>query len=121
MGGVSWGWAKGGIYDDPMYCMDGNGNPNVAFEAGREAFVPISDRAAGLRVLPQVMRELGVKQFARGGFTGSSGSISAAIGPSIGNITVINHANQPVDEARLAKEIIAKIAKKDVLARKRRG
>jgi len=123
-GSSGWGsvqWAKGGIYDDPMYFMDGNGNPNIAFEAGREAFVPISDRAAGRRILPQVMRELGVRQFARGGFAGSGGSISTAIGPSIGNITVINQGDRPVDEARLAREIIAKIAKKDVLARKRRG
>jgi hypothetical protein len=47
-----------------------------------EAFVPISDRAAGLRILPQVMRELGIRQFAKGGFAGGSNA-TAAIGSPI--------------------------------------
>lgn len=41
--------------------------------------MPISDRAAGLRILPRVMQELGVATFARGGIVGSGGS-SGAIG-----------------------------------------
>ncbi len=67
-GGSSWGsvqWAEGGITDHPVYGVFG--------EAGREAFVPISDRAAGLRILPQVMRELGVRTFAAGGIAGRGG------------------------------------------------
>lgn len=39
-------------------------------ERGREAYVPIANRAAGLKVLPQVMRELGVSTFADGGVMG---------------------------------------------------
>jgi hypothetical protein len=69
------------------------------------------------------MQELGVRTFAQGGIVG--GGLSAIMesvgGASIGQITVVNHANQPVDERRLAKEILAQVAKKDVLARKRRG
>jgi hypothetical protein len=73
-GGGGWGgvqWAEGGIVNDATYGVFG--------EAGREAFVPISDRAAGRRILPQVMRELGVRQFAQGGFSGRA-NVSAAIG-----------------------------------------
>lgn len=64
-------WAEGGIVDRPTVGVFG--------EAGREAFVPISDRAAGRRILPQVMSELGVRMFASGGFVGKA-NVSAAIG-----------------------------------------
>jgi len=64
-------WAEGGFADRATLGVFG--------EAGREAFVPISDRAAGLRILPRVMQELGVATFARGGIVGSGGS-SGAIG-----------------------------------------
>ncbi len=50
-------YAEGGIVDQPTAIFG---------EAGREAFVPISDRAAGLRILPQVMRELGIPGYAKG-------------------------------------------------------
>lgn len=116
-GSQGWGsvqWAEGGITDRPTYGVFG--------EAGREAFVPISDRAAGLRILPQVMRELGVRTFAQGGIVGGFSAIMESVGgTSIGQITVINHANEPVNEEKLAKKILAQVAKKDVLARKRRG
>lgn len=45
------GWAEGAIVD--------KATPGVFGERGREAFVPIYDKAAGLRILPQVMKELG--------------------------------------------------------------
>jgi hypothetical protein len=60
-------------------------------------------------MLPQVMAELGVRRFASGGFAGRGSSSSGIGGAQIGNITVINHANQPVDEKRLAAEIIKKV------------
>jgi TP901 family phage tail tape measure protein len=109
-------WAEGGITDHPVYGVFG--------EAGREAFVPISDRSAGLRILPQVMRELGVRTFATGGIVGSGGlsTIMESIGgTSIGQITVINHANEPVNEEKLAKKILEQVAKKTVLSARRRG
>lgn len=106
-------WAEGGFANQPTFGVFG--------EAGREAFVPISDRAAGRRILPQVMRELGVPMFAHGGIVGQ-GNVSDIIGStSIGQITVINHANEPVDESKLAKRILEQVAKKQVLAKKRRG
>jgi TP901 family phage tail tape measure protein len=64
-------WAEGGFADGPTYGLFG--------EAGREAFVPISDRAAGLRILPRVMSELGVRAFAKGGIVGGS-NLSARFG-----------------------------------------
>jgi hypothetical protein len=75
-------WAEGGIADRATYGVFG--------EAGREAFVPISDRAAGLRILPQVMQELGVQTFAEGGFTQSqsvtgSGEVRSTLGQTIVN------------------------------------
>ena len=59
-------------------------------EAGREAFVPISDRAAGLRILPRVMQELGVATFAQGGIVqnqsvSGSGAVSSMLGQTIIN------------------------------------
>lgn len=75
-------WAEGGITDHPVFGVFG--------EAGREAFVPISDRAAGLRILPRVMRELGVAAFADGGIVQSqsitgSGAVSSTLGQTIVN------------------------------------
>lgn len=75
-------WAEGGITDHPVFGVFG--------EAGREAFVPISDRAAGLRILPQVMRELGIATFADGGIVQSqsiagSGAVSSTLGQTIVN------------------------------------
>jgi hypothetical protein len=102
-GGVSWGWAEGGITDHPVYGVFG--------EAGREAFVPISDRAAGRRILPQVMKELGIRTFASGGFAGH-GSASALGGFGDINITVINNSKTAVNEKKLAKEIESRLTKK---------
>jgi hypothetical protein len=63
------GWSSPGI----QYAGGGFSDHIAIFgEAGREAAVPISDRAAGLRILPQVMAELGVRRFASGGFSGGS-------------------------------------------------
>ena len=75
-------WAEGGFADRATLGVFG--------EAGREAFVPISDRAAGLRILPQVMRELGVAAFADGGIVQSqsitgSGAVSSTLGQTIVN------------------------------------
>lgn len=75
-------WAEGGITDHPVFGVFG--------EAGREAFVPISDRAAGLRILPRVMQELGVATFAQGGIVQSqsvsgSGAVSSTLGQTIIN------------------------------------
>jgi hypothetical protein len=114
-GSSGWGsvqWAEGGITDQPVFGVFG--------EAGREAFVPISDRAAGLRILPQVMRELGVRQFAQGGFSGRQ-SMSTAISPSsinLGGIT-INNPPANMNAKQLAKEITAQVEKKFYQARKR--
>jgi hypothetical protein len=106
-------YAEGGITNTPTAIISEYGQ--------REAFVPISDQAAGRRILPQVMRELGVPMFASGGIVGR-GNISEVIGgTSIGQITVINQANEPVDESKLAKRILEQVAKKQVLAKRRRG
>ena len=75
-------WAEGGFANRATFGVFG--------EAGREAFVPISDRAAGLRILPQVMRELGVAAFADGGIVQSqsitgSGAVSSTLGQTIVN------------------------------------
>lgn len=75
-------WAEGGFADRATLGVFG--------EAGREAFVPISDRAAGLRILPQVMRELGIATFADGGIVQNqsitgSGAVSSTLGQTIVN------------------------------------
>jgi TP901 family phage tail tape measure protein len=115
-------YAEGGITDHPVFGVFG--------EAGREAFVPISDRQAGLRILPQVMKELGVRQFASGGIVGSGGglqNLSDAIGPTtITYAPVINGSG--LSEAALQrvlekerKKIFAEVAKKSVVARRHRS
>lgn len=66
-------WAEGDIVDHPTFGVFG--------EAGREAFVPISDRRAGLRIIPRVLSELGIPVFAAGAIVGNqsfSGSYSGA-------------------------------------------
>ena len=80
-------WAEGGFADRATLGIFG--------EAGREAFVPISDRAAGLRILPQVMRELGVAAFATGGIIQSqsisgSGAITSTLGQTVVDGVVTN-------------------------------
>lgn len=102
-GGSSWGsvqWAKGGFADGATFGVFG--------EAGREAFVPISDRAAGLRILPQVMRELGVRRFAMGGFAGGSAQNALA---AIGNVTHVYAPN--IQGVGLSREEIAILLEKD--------
>jgi hypothetical protein len=99
-------------------------------EAGREAFVPISDRAAGLRILPQVMRELGVPMFAQGGITGyrsihDTYAASSAT-PSIVYSPTINGVGLSMGELAMVlerdhKKLLKAVAKKDILARRRRG
>jgi hypothetical protein len=120
----SWmpGWtnqAEGGFAD--------SATPIIFGEAGREAFVPISDRAAGLRILPQVMRELGVRQFAQGGFSGNAGSnISADImRPMVFNHTT-NVNGSGLSESKLRqvlkderKQMITDVARKFKQAGKR--
>ncbi|MCK9571468.1 hypothetical protein M0R72_21140 [Candidatus Pacearchaeota archaeon] len=116
-------WAEGGITDRPTYGVFG--------EAGREAFVPISDRAAGLRILPQVMRELGVRTFASGGIAGSGSGIVATgykfgDSPSIIYSPTINGVGISMDELQMVlerdhKKLLKAVAKKDILARRRRG
>lgn len=111
-GSSSWGsvqWAEGGIVSRPTVGVFG--------EAGTEAFVPISDRAAGLRILPAVLRGLGVPAFAKGGIIGN---ISAAVGGiNLGGVTVINNSRQAVNERKLAKEIGSQIEAKFYKDRKR--
>jgi hypothetical protein len=68
-------WAEGGFADQATFGVFG--------ESGREAFVPISDRAAGLRILPRVMQELGVATFAQGGIVGPGGRSSPIGGVSL--------------------------------------
>jgi hypothetical protein len=105
-------WAEGGIVNDATYGVFG--------EAGREAFVPISDRAAGLRILPQVMRELGVRQFASGGFAGQAGSSAiAAIGNSykFGNIVINAAPGMNTDD--LARKVVKEIKKAQLDAAKK--
>ncbi len=53
--------AKGGFFTN---------TPVLMGEAGREAYVPIGDRAAGIAMLPQLMRELGIPTMADGGILG---------------------------------------------------
>jgi TP901 family phage tail tape measure protein len=124
MGNPGGGWssffAEGGI-SYGQTSMSPGGNIFAEKPGLVEAFVPISDRAAGLRILPQVMAELGVRRFASGGFSGNASNISAAIGGiNLGGITVINQANQRVDEKKLAAEIIKKVEQKQYNAWKGR-
>jgi hypothetical protein len=63
-------WAEGDIVSHPTLGVFG--------EAGTEAFVPISNRAAGLRILPRVLSGLGIRHFANGGIVGRGSSLSAA-------------------------------------------
>jgi hypothetical protein len=91
-------WAEGGFADRPTFGIFG--------ESGREAFVPIADRAAGLRILPRVMAELGVRAFARGGLVGKNQGNIPLGDINFGGITVINDSKERVDEKRLAKEIL---------------
>ena len=111
-------WAEGGISRGVTSITPG-GNIFAEKPGLVEAFVPISDRAAGLRILPQVMRELGVRQFAKGGFSGSQ-SISAAIG--LGNINLggitINNPPRNMNTKQLAKEVVAQVEAKFYKARK---
>lgn len=114
-------YAEGGITDHPVFGVFG--------EAGREAFVPISDRAAGRRILPQVMKELGVRTFATGGIAGSGG-LSALV-ESIGGNTFapVYHINgSGLSSSQLAtvlekhdKKLLEQVAKKTVLSARRRG
>jgi len=101
-------WAEGGIsYGQTSITPGGNifaEKPGLV-----EAFVPISDRAAGLRILPQVMRELGVRTFASGGMVGHGSSLG---GFGSMNITVINNSKTAVNERKLAKEIESRLTKK---------
>ena len=113
-------WAEGGITDHPVFGVFG--------EAGREAFVPISDKAAGRRILPQVMRELGVRTFATGGIAGSGGL--SALTESIGGNTiapVYNINGSGLSEGQLGrvlekhdKKLLEQVAKKMVLSKRRR-
>jgi hypothetical protein len=98
-------------------------------EAGREAGVPISDRSAGLRILPQVMRELGVRTFATGGFAGSGG-----LSTIMGSVEASNFTYAPTINAdglsksqaqalidRSQDKFLEKVAKKIKLSARRRG
>ena len=58
------GWATGGVVDQPTFGVFG--------EAGREALVPLDDKAAGKRILAQILPEFGIPAFASGGIVGSS-------------------------------------------------
>lgn len=120
--GTSFTWgAKGGMFDVDHLGLIG--------EAGREAGVPISDRSAGLRILPQVMRELGVRTFATGGFAGSGGlsTIMESVGAS--NFTyapTINADGLSKSQAqalidRSQDKFLEKVAKKIKLSARRRG
>jgi hypothetical protein len=114
-------YAEGGITDHPVFGVFG--------EAGREAFVPISDKAAGRRILPQVMRELGVRTFATGGIAGSGGlsAIMESIGPTtITYAPTINADGLSKSQAqslidRSQDKFLEKVAKKQVLSKRRRG
>lgn len=113
-------YAEGGITNTPTAIISEYGQ--------REAFVPISDRSAGLRILPQVMKELGVPMFAAGGIVGGGrSSVLESIGPT--NITYAptinaNGLNKAEALSLIEKsqdKFLAKVAKKQVLAAKRRG
>lgn len=114
-------YAEGGITDHPVFGVFG--------EAGREAFVPISDKAAGRRILPQVMRELGVRAFATGGIVGSGGlsALTESIGPtSIVYSPTINADGLSKSQAlslvsRSQDKFLEKVAKKIKLSGRRRG
>ena len=116
----TWG-AKGGMFDVDHLGLIG--------EAGREAGVPISDRAAGLRILPQVMRELGVGTFATGGFAGSGG-LSSIVESMGGNTIapVYNINGSGLSESQLGrvmekhdKKLLDQVAKKIKLSARGRG
>jgi len=108
-GSFSWG-AKGGMFDPSHLGLIG--------EAGLEAGVPISDRSAGLRILPHVMSALGVRMMARGGIVGS-GSAAAAINPSvtIGDIKI--YAPPGMDTTQLARKVAKEIKKEQLAAAKK--
>jgi hypothetical protein len=85
-------------------------NATVIFgEAGREAFVPIANRAAGLRILPQVMKELGVRPLALGGIVGRSNISASSNQPR--NLTVNIYPSPGMNETDLAKKVVKEIGR----------
>jgi TP901 family phage tail tape measure protein len=60
-------WATGGIINHPTFGLAG--------ESGREAFVPLDDKAAGWAILSKILPEFGVQPFATGGIVGSGNAI----------------------------------------------
>jgi len=114
-------YGEGGFADEPSLRVIGDNR--------REAYVPISDRAAGRRILPQVMKELGVRTFATGGIAGSGGlsSLVESIGPTtITYAPTINADGLSKSQAqalidRSQDKFLEKVAKKQVLSKRRRG
>jgi hypothetical protein len=96
----SWmpGWtnqAKGGIVDSPTWTLYG--------EAGREAFIPLDDKAAGWDILRQILPEFGIQPFAAGGIVGRGSS----------NIT-INTTTQPSSSERETLVIVVDVSGKEL-------
>ncbi|MFA5376564.1 MAG: phage tail tape measure protein [Dehalococcoidia bacterium] len=111
-------WAKGGLVNTPTFFQDAQGQLNAVGETFEpELILPLNDRKRTMELLQQHIPM--ARRFANGGLI-NGGNISAAFGSTnLGGITVINHANQPVDEKRLAKEIMAQMAEKTYQAHKR--
>jgi hypothetical protein len=92
------GWtnqAKGGIVDSPTWTLYG--------EAGREAFIPLDDKAAGWDILRQILPEFGIQPFAAGGIVGRGSS----------NIT-INTTTQPSSSERETLVIVVDVSGKEL-------
>jgi hypothetical protein len=64
-------YATGGIFD--------RATAGIFGEAGREALVPLDNRAAGWDILRQILPEFGIQPFADGGIVGWGGSSNITI------------------------------------------
>ena len=93
--------AEGAILDQPTFGLFG--------EAGSEAFVPIANRAAGLRILPRVMKALGVRSFANGGIVGRSNISASSHQPA--NLIVNIYPSPGMNETDLANKVIKEVGR----------
>jgi TP901 family phage tail tape measure protein len=103
----SWGgvkWAEGGIVSSPTIGVFG--------ESGREAFVPLDDKAAGLKILQQILPEFGVVRGVSSVGRGQKSAVPVAVTTNIivqGDISSDVRFRQILDERD--RELEAKLAR----------
>jgi len=111
-------WAEGGIATSPTFGVFG--------EAGPEAFIPLYDKPAAMRILPVVLDALGVRSFAKGGVVGAIRSDPVAMpkGDTFVFSPVVSGGNATENRKMLKdmfKEFKASLSRADYRAQKRRG